>query len=839
MGGNDGADHHTSPCQTRIGSGPPGAVNLPVVGWLGVHRQRTVDRRSLRDREGRLPAFGTVRSARTILFVAVVVTAISAILEFANPGNRWLLFEDISCVVAPAAGALVVAIAASHGGAEHRTFRRVLALALGIAAFGQLVADIPDAFPGAVIPDLRVISDGCNVAGAVLGIAILWRALYQRLEGDARRQVFLDGLIILAASMTVIVAWLMHSAFPGGQVAILFADPTLSLIVPLASAAFLAAAATAVLGALALRVEPDRRGVWAVAAGVVLMDLAWNGWFGRILSGAPDGIEPMDVIFPIGALLTAYGGLTWTLRPGGGATYDRVAGAISDWLPIAAIVGCVFLDVMPRQRPLEVDPIAIGTCSVVLLALVRQRSLQGRARSASERLTLEMQERAATTVSMARLEAATTVEETADNICAEASRIDGIDTVVVFAFSPAGVVLLAQAGPQTRPLAPGDLMPPRSAGELKEHADFGIWLESWADRTPYDDFDRAILASGLLAEALAPLVWNDRTIGLISMGANSTAHARRLADRLVTLTEFSVMSAAVLGPILSQRWKMEQLQDEVDAIIASHAFYPVFQPVVDLATGKPVGYEALTRFKDGTRPDLAFLAADKVGMMVKLETATLREQIKQARYLPEGAWLSLNISPAFAIALIPLLDIMAESDRDIVLEITEHAEIADYPRLMAALDQVRHLARLAVDDAGAGYAGLRHILELRPQFVKLDISLVRNVDTDPARQAMVIGMTHFAVNVGCDLIAEGIETANELTALKLLGVAFGQGYLLGRPAQPKMPAPKKPAASVRVVAPRRSRRSATSTAAGSVVETGAAVKVAPARRRRSATRSRD
>src|SRR5665811_2833 len=98
-------------------------------------------------------------------------------------------------------------------------------------------------------------------------------------------------------------------------------------------------------------------------------------------------------------------------RPGGGATYDRVAGAISDWLPIAAIVGCVFLDVMPRQRPLEVDPIAIGTCSVVLLALVRQRSLQGRARSASERLTLEMQERAATTVSMARLEAAATVEE--------------------------------------------------------------------------------------------------------------------------------------------------------------------------------------------------------------------------------------------------------------------------------------------------------------------------------------------------------------------------------------------------------------------------------------------
>jgi EAL domain-containing protein (putative c-di-GMP-specific phosphodiesterase class I) len=89
---------------------------------------------------------------------------------------------------------------------------------------------------------------------------------------------------------------------------------------------------------------------------------------------------------------------------------------------------------------------------------------------------------------------------------------------------------------------------------------------------------------------------------------------------------------------------------------------------------------------------------------------------------------------------------------------------------------------LAVDDAGAGYAGLRHILELRPEFVKLDISLVRNIDSDPARQAMVAGMARFAESVGCALIAEGIETENELTVLRLLQVGFGQGYFLARPA---------------------------------------------------------
>jgi EAL domain-containing protein (putative c-di-GMP-specific phosphodiesterase class I) len=131
---------------------------------------------------------------------------------------------------------------------------------------------------------------------------------------------------------------------------------------------------------------------------------------------------------------------------------------------------------------------------------------------------------------------------------------------------------------------------------------------------------------------------------------------------------------------------------------------------------------------------------------------------------------------------MPLLDVVAAADRAVVVEITEHAEIDDYSRLVAALEQVRPHAMLAVDDAGAGYAGLHHILELRPHFVKLDISLVRNIDSDPARQAMVSSMTRFASSVRCALIAEGIETESELEALKLLKVEYGQGYFLARPA---------------------------------------------------------
>ncbi len=743
-------------------------------------------------RRGRRPKFGRYaaslgasyahRHGLAALTVGLVITAVSSSLEFLNPNNSWLLFEDVSCAAAPVAAAAALAIASYRGGAESRAFRGVLALAVGLTAVGQIIADLPDII-GHPIGPLGAISDVCYVVGAGLGLATVTTALYRRLAPEARRTVVLDAFVILFAGMTFVFAnWLHQSFMPGNQVAILLADPTSNLFVPLVSTLFFASAGAVVVAAFSLRLEPAPRGVWAVTLGMVLLALAWQGWIGRFLSGAPNAVEPMDFIFPAGALITAYGGLTWSLAPGGGLRYERVAQVTSDWLPVVAILGCAVLDVMPRTRPLEVDPIAVGTCAVVLLAVIRQWIFQSRERAISARLTSEISDRAATTVSLARLDASPTIEGTADRICAEALRIDGIDTVVLFAFSPIGVVPIARSGQPCRPIVIGEPIPDEYGRELMENAAFGLWLESWTSRPPRDEFDRATVEGGLRADALAPLIWNDEPIGLLSMGATSVPHERRLADRLATLTEFSVMSAAVLGPMLSERWQRDRMRADVRGVIAAHAFTPVFQPIVDLATGEFVGYEALTRFSDGTRPDLRFLQADKVGMMVQLEMATLNAQVEQAGQLPAGSFLSLNVSPALATRLTPLLDVVAAADRAIVLEVTEHVEIEDYARLMAALNQVRPHAMLAVDDAGAGYAGLRHILELRPEFVKLDISLVRNIDSDPARQAMVAGMCRFAESVGCALIAEGIETENELAALKLLKVGFGQGYFLARPA---------------------------------------------------------
>jgi EAL domain-containing protein (putative c-di-GMP-specific phosphodiesterase class I) len=113
--------------------------------------------------------------------------------------------------------------------------------------------------------------------------------------------------------------------------------------------------------------------------------------------------------------------------------------------------------------------------------------------------------------------------------------------------------------------------------------------------------------------------------------------------------------------------------------------------------------------------------------------------------------------------------------------VTEHAAIADYPAFRAAMAAFGPKVEFAVDDAGTGFASLRHIVELRPAFVKLDRSLIAGLESDGARQAMIVGLCHFARVTGCRLIVEGIETETELTVLRGLAIELGQGYLLGRP----------------------------------------------------------
>ncbi|MGH2785047.1 MAG: EAL domain-containing protein [Actinomycetota bacterium] len=222
------------------------------------------------------------------------------------------------------------------------------------------------------------------------------------------------------------------------------------------------------------------------------------------------------------------------------------------------------------------------------------------------------------------------------------------------------------------------------------------------------------------------------------------------------------------------------------------------QPIVDLESGEIVGVEALARFSDGRSPDKWFAEAETLGLGTALELAAIEAALARLSELPASASLNVNVSAATActgalggmLAKVP--------GRRVVLEITEHARVGDYDVLAEALAGLRARGvRLAVDDAGAGFASMQHVLELKPDVVKLDTSLVRDMDTMPERKAMVSALVSFANATGCSLIAEGVETAAELEVLRELGVSCAQGFHLGRPeaagpARWQVTLPRKP-----------------------------------------------
>ncbi|WP_231956941.1 MULTISPECIES: EAL domain-containing protein [unclassified Actinoplanes] len=245
-----------------------------------------------------------------------------------------------------------------------------------------------------------------------------------------------------------------------------------------------------------------------------------------------------------------------------------------------------------------------------------------------------------------------------------------------------------------------------------------------------------------------------------------------------------LISDHLSGPLAEQRHSVASARRAVQGVLDSRAVRMVFQPIVRLHDGRAVGFEALARFDPGTfaGPDRAFAAASLCGLGVPLELLALRQALRRLPELPGDAWLAVNLS-ADALLDADVLDtLLAHGGDRLNVEVTEHAQVSDYDLLGGALDSLRRTGiRLSVDDAGAGYASLQHILRLRPDLIKLDISLVRDIDTDPVKTALGRCLNDFATGIGARLIAEGIETAAELARLRELGVAYGQGYHLARP----------------------------------------------------------
>jgi EAL domain-containing protein (putative c-di-GMP-specific phosphodiesterase class I)/DNA-binding response OmpR family regulator len=249
---------------------------------------------------------------------------------------------------------------------------------------------------------------------------------------------------------------------------------------------------------------------------------------------------------------------------------------------------------------------------------------------------------------------------------------------------------------------------------------------------------------------------------------------------LSTLGDLAPQLAAVVADGVARQSSAAEARTWVEDLVARDMLRPVYQPIVRLVDGRVVGYEGLTRFADGSRPDLAFARAASAGIGPELELAALDRLLAGAGSLPADAWLSLNVSAA-TLLTGDLPTRLRDVERDLILEVTENEHVHDYPALRAVLDELPGV-RLAVDDAGAGYASLRHIYELRPDVIKLDRSWIARIDGDPIRQALVHGMIGFSGAFDAGLVAEGVERSEEAIALVDLGVGLAQGFHYGAPA---------------------------------------------------------
>jgi EAL domain-containing protein (putative c-di-GMP-specific phosphodiesterase class I) len=260
--------------------------------------------------------------------------------------------------------------------------------------------------------------------------------------------------------------------------------------------------------------------------------------------------------------------------------------------------------------------------------------------------------------------------------------------------------------------------------------------------------------------------------------------------------------------------------DAIDQILAEPELVrPVFQPIVDLERGVATGYEMLARFRSPLKaaPPEWFAAADRLGVGARLEALLVNAGLDALEELPENCFLTINVSPG----MLPTDEVMSALARPsslerVVIEVTEQTEVEDYDALEHVLHSLRAAgAAIAVDDAGAGYASLSHIVALRPQFVKLDRGLVADLDHEEAKLAVIESLGTFASRIDAWLVAEGVERREEVAALQRLRVPLAQGYGLGMPAPAMAPIDAEESERIRSAHP------------GTRLETGLAALVEP------------
>lgn len=272
------------------------------------------------------------------------------------------------------------------------------------------------------------------------------------------------------------------------------------------------------------------------------------------------------------------------------------------------------------------------------------------------------------------------------------------------------------------------------------------------------------------------------------------------SDKGLTKRDKSLMdvlaraAAVVIEPEVREQQRVTGLRDRFGPLLEAGGPTVVLQPIVSLATGGRVGAEALSRFPAewGRPPDVCFEEAHSIGEGTRLELLALRNAAAHLDVV--DGYVAMNVSPATLLdpGCLALFDAMPAGR--ILVELSEHDQVADYDALAATLEPLRAKGmRLAIDDVGAGFSSLRHIVLTSPDVIKLDRSIVAGVATDPVLGTLVRSLVDFGHGCGAGVVAEGIETADDADRLARLGVDYGQGWHFGRPGPPEALAPVEPA----------------------------------------------
>ena len=419
-----------------------------------------------------------------------------------------------------------------------------------------------------------------------------------------------------------------------------------------------------------------------------------------------------------------------------------------------------------------VKPISGGELVARVRALLRQRTLMAREME-TERLH---RRRLAALLPELRQDAPllTLASVLADRL-PEAVDVTG---VAILAFSGEGTRSIAATESVAARFPPGRVLSPRIGDDIARRAQVGAWLD---DSGGLADGRQAVMD---IAYVPIRLGTENRAVACILYADERIEATAPLSHRLADLIDATELVVAALRPAIEHAETTNAAILELRRTIAERRFTIHLQPIARLDSGEVIAVEALTRFTDGVRPDIQFAEAGRLGLGLALERATLGAAIEAARDRPPDVALSVNVSPDIVLHDPDLPELLTVAERSIIIELTEHERIDDYDAVRSAFTRLGPDVRLAVDDAGSGYASLRHILSLRPTFVKLDMEWVRGIADDPIRRALVSGLAYFASETGCELIAEGIETEDERIALLELGIRLGQGYLIGHPEAP-------------------------------------------------------